>query len=1200
MHVPGELGIEDQLRRACAELERRLRGGDSCSARELLDAFPDLAEHKDVALELIYTEFVIRQELGETPSPDRWHDQFPHWHDDLRQLFQVHDVLGDTAEDEAVSGETPASSEGDILYVPAGQQIGQYEVLEELGHGGMGVVYKARQKGLNRIVALKMISSPHAGPRERARFRAEAEAAARLQHPNIVQIHEVGSHDGQPYLTMELIDGRSLDERLAEGPLSAETSAKLVQTMARAVHAAHQHGIVHRDLKPANILLAVSSQPSAMSEDERTTDSKLKADSLSLTAFTPKITDFGLAKQLPMVDADHDPRDALTQTGAVLGTPSYMTPEQVDAKADLIGPATDVYALGVILYEAVTGRVPFRADTPLETLEQIRSQNPLPPTRLKPKLPRDLETICLKCLQKEPWERYASAALLADDLKRFLAGEPIQARPIGSWERLAKWARRRPVVATLIVTIGVVMACGFAGVTSQWLRAERGKVLLKRERDQKQEALDAIEAARRVEAQLLAQAESNLYLFRISLAYRAWSENNVRVAEQLLDECPEPLRRWEWHYLNRLCRSPLVLRGHNSGINNVAFSADGKLLASGGNDQQVIVWDWTKGDIAQVLSGYTHNGVRVAFSRDGRRLACAQFRVTFNQWLDRRRGFVGAIEIRDLTTGQTHVPSGLPVGGRTVLFSPNGRQLAVPVYDKGHTTVMIVDHNTGEPVWTLDSQASIMSIAFSPDGHRFAAGCGDDTIRLWDLSTGQELGSLKGHRDLVKGVSFSPDGNTLVSGSDDHTLRIWDLSTQKTVHVLAGHTRDVTSVAFSPTGGRIASSSDDRTVKVWDSHDGRLLFTLNGHGEAVADVAFTPDGRHLASCSQTLPRGSELGEIRVWDATTAPECRTIEDPCPAISPDGRIAVVLADRSAQIRSLETGEVTASFELPENARPKAAFSPDGKLVALCGNPRRSSMLGFGDKPPLEVGVYDVASGNVVQVVPVLTAPTHTTFAVSRIVFSRCGRRVAVAYSSSLPVSKNRETGVRVWDIETGQELFHTSRRQANSGMFAAFSSIMPEFTSDGKLLVTASPDDGLVWWDLASGQRVDSAITAKDPSVCGAYNATGTRLAEGSLDGTVLIWDTQSGRLLHELYGHFGRVRSVAFSPDGTRLATGGDDATARVWHVASGRQLLSFSSHSAAIAAIAFTTDGNRLVTIDIDKTAKIWDGTPLRSHREGD
>jgi eukaryotic-like serine/threonine-protein kinase len=323
-----------------------------------------------------------------------------------------------------------------------------FAIVGELGRGGMGVVYHARQVALQRSVALKMVlNGAHAGPKELARFRAEAAVIARLQHPNIVQIYDVGEAAGRPYFALEFVAGGSLAQHLHGTPQPVRPAAQMVETLARAVHAAHANGVVHRDLKPANILLVPANQGSTIGPENTQNANARTAEHGVLNAI-PKITDFGVAKCVAG-DGEASGLRGATITGELLGTPNYMAPEQASGKNKAIGPAADVYALGVVLYELLTGRPPFRGETILDTLEQVRSRDPMPPSRLRPKLSRDLETICLKCLQKESGKRYVSASALADDLRRYLAGAPIQARPIRAWERGIKWARRKPAVAVL-------------------------------------------------------------------------------------------------------------------------------------------------------------------------------------------------------------------------------------------------------------------------------------------------------------------------------------------------------------------------------------------------------------------------------------------------------------------------------------------------------------------------------------------------------------------------------------------------------------------------------------------------------------------------------------------------------------------------------------------------------------------------------
>jgi tetratricopeptide (TPR) repeat protein len=405
---------------------------------------------------------------------------------DLPAPQSAPDPYATTTEDK----ETPApcaAALGGWPFVPG------YELLGQLGRGGMGIVYKARQTRLKRLVALKMILGAHAFPDNLERFRTEAEAIARLQHPNIVQIYEVGEHDGRPFLSLEFVDGGSLDKKLAAAPQPPREAAQLVETLARALHAAHERGVVHRDLKPANVLI--------------TSDG------------TPKVTDFGLAKRL-------DDESSRTRSGLILGTPSYMAPEQAAGDTPAIGPVTDVYALGTILYETLTGRPPFRGATMWETLDQVRTQEPVPPSRLQPNVPRDLETITLKCLRKDAGRRYASAAELADDLRRFLDRKPIVARPVGTLERLHKWARRKPAAAGLVAACCLLLLGGVTGLVL-YARYQDEQVSLAR-RDLERE----VSERRRVDG-LRGEAQGNLVRAQEARARKDWQGVKVHVSRVL-------------------------------------------------------------------------------------------------------------------------------------------------------------------------------------------------------------------------------------------------------------------------------------------------------------------------------------------------------------------------------------------------------------------------------------------------------------------------------------------------------------------------------------------------------------------------------------------------------------------------------------------------------------------------------------------
>jgi tetratricopeptide (TPR) repeat protein len=438
---------------------RRWQAGERVRAEDYLERFPQVAADSEAALELVYGELLVREELGEQPAEEEYLARFPQWSQALRQQLQLHHNL---IEATAGYGTQPDSSDtmrlagrgAGLVPLRAPPKVPGYEILELLGRGGMAVVYKAKQLRLKRLVALKMIgAAEQAKPLLLQRFRSETEAVARLQHPNIVQIYETGEYETRegerrPFCSLELMEGGSLDKKLAGTPQAPEEAAQLVATIAGAAFAAHQRGIIHRDLKPANVLLTAEG--------------------------VPKISDFGLAKQL-----DND--SVKTSTGVILGTPRYMAPEQAFAGGQPVGPLADVYALGAILYELLTGRPPFQGASVFDTLEQVREHEPVPPRSLQPKVPADLETICLKCLRKEPAQRYSTARELADDLQRFLAGQPILARPVRAWERVFKWVKRRPALAALAAVsfLGLfslaVVSYLYRAAQNQTLERERGQ-----------------------------------------------------------------------------------------------------------------------------------------------------------------------------------------------------------------------------------------------------------------------------------------------------------------------------------------------------------------------------------------------------------------------------------------------------------------------------------------------------------------------------------------------------------------------------------------------------------------------------------------------------------------------------------------------------------------------------------------------------
>jgi WD40 repeat protein/serine/threonine protein kinase len=1051
---------------------------------------------------------------------------------------------------------TPAPGSGDGGPPLLRPTLAGYEILGELGRGGMGVVYKARQAGLNRLVALKMIlAGSHAGPDDLARFRTEAEAVAALQHPNIVQIYEVGERDGLPYFSLELVEGGSLADRLNGTPWPARAAAELVAALARAMHYAHARGIIHRDLKPANILLAVGSGQWAVGSKEtevrgqRSEGSREPAASLPTAhcplPTAPKITDFGLAKQI-------DSAVGRTRTGAIMGTPSYMAPEQAGGASKQMGLACDIYALGAILYELLTGRPPFRAETPFDTILQVLGNEPVSLRRLVPKLPRDLETICLKCLEKLPARRYASAGALADDLQRFLDSEPILARPTPGWERLAKWARRRPAVASLTLLSVVTAAVGFGLVTWQWREAVEARHGEEVQRHQAEAALE--------------DARTSLYFNHIALADREWHAANAGRAEELLDACPADLRAWEWHYLKRLCHSDLLtFHSQVSGPCAIAYSPDGKYLATAGKGTDLLLLDATRGEVVRTFRGHGYKVVAVAFSPDGRRLASGS--------LEEDEG-KGELKVWDVADGRALVTvPGHEAGVSAVAFSRDGARLVAgdgaPLGDKP-ADVRVFDAATGAVVRTLHGPAVwVTSVAFSPDGHTLVAAGRSlrlpvgGSIKAWEVDTGKELPSFAGHWFGVSGIAFSPDGKFLVSAGVDQTARVCDVASRRAVLTYYGHAGAVSAVAFSPDGRQVASAGSDRVVHLWDAATGQRTRTLLGHTSAVFGLAYAPDGWRLASCAF---RDLEArGEVKVWDLTDDQAFRARRAHLGrifglALSADGRrLASAGFDSTIRLWDTDTFRELPGLRGHQGANT-VAFSPDGALLASRGS----------DKA---LAVWDVATGRVVRTLggpgPVLRA----------VAFSPDGRRLAADRRDH--VFDEGPGEITVWDLATGQKVVTVNGRSV-------------AFSPDGRRLAFGN-GNAVTIHDLDSDRDILTLEGHTAEVLAVAFDRDGSRIASGGRDLSVRLWDAATGQALAEMRGHTGPVTSLSFHPSGRRLASASTDSVPGgkgeviLWDPDTGRPALTLPGE----VAVAFSGDGARLAAAYTDRNVtndvRLWD-----------
>ncbi len=988
-------------------------------------------------------------------------------------------------------------------------RLDDYELVREIGRGGMGVVFQARDVKLNRVVALKMIrDGALANADELQRFDKEAAAAAQFQHPNIVALFHIGKHAQRPYFCMEYISGTSLAERVALGPIASRRAAVYLEAIARAVHYAHQRGILHRDLKPGNILLDENDQP--------------------------KVTDFGLAKSMT-TGSDQ------TRTGAVLGTPSYMSPEQA-AGLRTLGPAADVYSLGAILYELLTGKPPFIGDTALATLKMVAEQEPISPQLINPLADPDLVTICLKCLEKDPRRRYASAEAMADDLARHLRGEPIVARRVSVVGRAVKWVRRKPATAA-ILTLSILGLAGF--VWFLWHTALEEKSL--REAAVKANKLADVrwEAARHL-----------LYLSEMRRAQNALERANFDSVDRLLrDWTPDAkfsdLRDWEWRFLKQQSQSRFSVGMHTGHASAVAYAPDGKHLASAGGEftkpGEIKIWDLRGGKLLHTLRGHANVITTLAYFPDKNWLASAGYDSVVKLWdLDK-----GA-EIATLRGHAQHI--------NHLAISCTGEWIATASADKTARLWRVAEHLAGDaaPAVLRGHTGEVAAVAFHPQGNKLATGSHDRTVKLWNLDTLAEEKTLLGHEGEVDCLAYSSAGKILVSGGgrgfQRGEVKFWDADTAKVRYAHYGLSDRITSLAVSR-DGKVAASGSDGVIRIWNQNLTSEARVFRGDTQLVYGLAFSPDGHMLASAGRS-------GRVSVWNSSGGLETFTLSaqgqmdtvafnphPKMPYLASAGRITGAVA-----VWNLDAPNQPTYLKGHEGAVTCLAFSPDGVKVASGGSDKTVRIDDFR-KP---------------EWIPVILQG-HTG-AVRALAFRPDGKVIATA---------SEDETIRLHDPVTGK-LVKELKGHANGVLSLAFS-------NDGQWLASGSYDKTIRVWSSASDKEhfVLAGHTGSVNTL--AFSPDGQWLASGSADKTIRVWEIAKREEYRRLEGSPSPILSLAYHPQGRRLVSVAQDKTLRLWDIVTRQEILELEEMAGPIRAVAFSRDGRYLAGAG-HNVVRVWDG----------
>lgn len=1200
------------LERAEVALQDAWRQQNRLLVEDVLHLVADICITPDELWRLIRLEMDFRIQHGEIISISEYANRFPECQSRLESDYPP---LSQPLANHGTNILPAMLPVPEMHDTPAVVQVPGYDIVDIVGRGGMGVVYKAVQHGLNRTVALKMIlSGRHASQEDLARFWVEAEAIASLNHPNIVQVYEINRIDGTPYITLEFIEGGTLEKLLRQGPLTAREAATMLETIARAMHHAHTKQILHRDLKPANILLDISQRMNAATNPLLPRQPKKSGISRVPTErdhapLIPKITDFGVAKRLDMADG-------LTATGNTTGTPKYMSPEQaVSHPKNPLTPATDIYSLGVILYECLTGKVPIDGNNAVDIMRRLLREPPIPPTRLKPSVPYELEIICLKCLEKEPSKRYRTANELANDLRRWLDGEPISARAISRMEYSYRWVARNRLVAALLASIMLVMVIGTTAATILAFRSERyaieanansiqleyqiittkeyaSKALAaKQEADDAKELLrqqlETVQQARETERLMTERLKSQLYGFKISSAYQEYNVGQFSAMIQLVTSLiPQPHekdnRGFEWWYLQQLGHPAMH---DDQKIHQLSsLQAEDKFYGWVGCTHEELIWFGSRGAINKRLKLPKGEIQALQLNRTANRLLLAT-------------GESAVLNVYDLEAFKLirEIPLATIIGDqrtwkpRQISIAGDGKTAALTMIDTANKVfnyLIILDLETGQLVSKLEQKhAWLQGIAHATKSNQLVGVTLTGEWFVWEERSLRELSTGK-RPGIIAALAVQQDGRLFAISNHDGTIEVINPSTGDVDSIMTGQTGRVSPIVISPDGQLLASSCIDCSIRVYEMQTGALVQKLPGHESKLSSIAFSRDNEFIFS-------GSERHGFSIWKHRRDSEANRIhrsklKDASYLLPMPDQQQWLSTDRLGGIQYLKRdGNPASPYQqlFPTTAMTSIwALAPDGKSVVV-----RTEFASTVDQTPTKNPNVRGALWHV-PLKPEDSRKIRLPDSVAD------AKQITISPDSKLLATLNDNGTICIVDLTTYQQV-HSMTAAGRGPNFIAFAadsrSIYLGISEQMQLRRLALNGEPL--WEFQLPESVGRQITAM------AISHTRNQVALATANHDIWLIDSRSGLSCTEivpgskqcqpimLRGHQQPVLRMTFNPRGDRLASVSEDGVVRIWETEYWQQLLILRAKPSQQQELAFSADGASLAHAG-EVQASLWNG----------